>query len=54
MEKEGTYKRISAKEHCERVRFDPKVVAERFPNSRYRLIYPKDAPGEDPDLYIKI
>jgi hypothetical protein len=27
----GTYKRMTAKEHCDRVRFDPAVVAHRFP-----------------------
>ena len=50
----GIYKRMNVKEHCDRVRFDPSLVAQRFPNSGYRLIYPKDAPGEDPDLYLKI
>ena len=45
---------MSVKEHCDRVKFDPSLVAIRFPNSGYRLIYPKEAPGEDPDLYLKI
>lgn len=44
---------MSAKEHCERVRFDPKLVAQKMPQNGYRLIYPKDARGEDPDLYTK-
>jgi len=42
------------REHCERVRFDPNTVKIKFPNNGFRLIYPKDAPGEDPDLYLKI
>lgn len=54
LERCGVYKRLTAKEHCERVRFDPKVWEQRFPNSGYRWIYPQDAPGEDPDLYVKI
>lgn len=54
MEKEGTYKRPSAKEQCERVRFEPSLVKQRLPNSGYKLIYPADAPGADPDLYLRI
>lgn len=42
------------REHCDRVRFDPNTVKNKFPNNGFRLIYPKDAPGEDPDLYLKI
>lgn len=45
---------MSAKEHCERVRFDPKLVQQKFPDSGYKLIHPCDAPGADPDLYLKI
>ena len=36
------------------MRFDPKVWEQRFPNSGFKWIYPQDAPGEDPDLYVKI
>lgn len=50
----GTYKRMSVQEHCNRVRFDPNQVKRCLPNSGYRMIYPKDAPGDDPDLYLKI
>jgi hypothetical protein len=45
---------MSAKEHCDKVKFDPSTVAHRLPNSGFSLIYPKEAPGDDPDLYIKI
>ena len=45
---------MSAKEHCDKVKFDPSNVAHRLPNSGFSLIYPKEAPGDDPDLYIKI
>lgn len=48
------YKRMSVNQHCERVRWDPREVAEKLPDSGFRLIYPKDAPGPDPDIYIKI
>jgi tubulin polyglutamylase TTLL6/13 len=51
---QGMYKRMSAKEHCDRVKFDPSQVKSKCPNNGFRLIYPKDAPGDDPDLYIKI
>lgn len=45
---------MTAKEHCERVRFDPKLVKQKFPSNGFKCIYPKDAQGEDPDLYLKI
>lgn len=45
---------MSVKEHCDRVRFDPTQVKKCLPNSGFRMIYPKDAPGDDPDLYQKI
>ena len=50
----GVYKRVSAKEHCERVRFDFKQFEQKYPNSGFKLIYPAEAPGDDPDLYLKI
>jgi hypothetical protein len=45
---------MTAKEHCEKVRFDPKLVTQRLPRNAYRLIYPKEAKGDDPELYLKI
>jgi len=36
------------------VRFDPKAFEGKFPSSGYKCIYPKDAPGDDPDMYLKI
>ena len=42
---------MTAKEHCEKVRFDPKLVAQRLPQNGYRLIYPGEAKGDDPELY---
>ena len=47
-------KRMTAKEHSDRVRFDPTLVAKRLPKNGFRLIYPADAPGADPDLYRNI
>ena len=47
-------KRPTAKEHSDRVRFDPGLVGKHLPDNGFRLIYPADAPGEDPDLYLKI
>ena len=54
LEKEGIYKRPSAKEQCERVRFQSQLVKQQLPESGYKLIYPADAPGPDPDLYLRI
>lgn len=45
---------MSAKEHCERVRFEPNTIYQKFPNNGYKLIFPKEAPGPDPDLYLRI
>ena len=45
---------MTVKEHCERVRFDPKLVPLRLPKNGFRLIHPMEAPGEDPDLYLKV
>ena len=47
----NVYKRLTAKEHSERVRFDPTLVEKKIKNNKFKLIYPKEAPGEDPDLY---
>lgn len=47
-------KRMTAKEHCDRVRFDPTLVEKRLPENGFRLVYPKEAPGDDPALYEKI
>lgn len=54
MEQMGIYKRPSAKEHCERVKFDHTLVEKCLPHNGFRLAYPKDAPGKDPDLYLRI
>jgi len=51
----GTQKtRLTVKEHADRVRLDPTLVERRYPDNGFRLIYPKEAPGEDPALYEKI
>lgn len=47
----GSYKRMTVKEHCDRVRFDPKDVSMKLPNNGFRLIHPAVAPGPDPELY---
>ena len=45
MEQQGIYKRPSAKEHCDRVKFDYTLVEKRLPDNGFRLAYPKEAPG---------
>jgi hypothetical protein len=50
----GGQKRLTTKEHSDRVRFDPTTVKQKLPNNGFRLVYPKDAPGDDPMLYEKI
>ena len=49
----SAYKRMTAMEHSQRVRFDPELVESRVRNNKFKLIYPKEAPGPDPDLYNK-
>ena len=51
---QNAYKRLSAKEHSDRVRFDPNQAIEKIKGNKYKLIYPKDAPGADPALYEKM
>lgn len=46
------YKRLSVQEHCEKVRF-PNGLVEQITNNNFKLIYPQQAPGGDPDLYTK-
>ncbi len=43
---------MTAKEHSDRVRFDPNTVKQKFPNSGYRLIYPTTS--QHSDMYLKI
>ena len=38
----GFFKRLTVKEHIERVRFDPKQVKVLDKKNRFRLIYPAD------------
>jgi len=41
-------------EHSQRVRFDAEQVLSRLSDdNKFKLIYPKEAPGTDPDLYNK-
>lgn len=51
---QNAYKRLSAKEHSDRVRFDPNQAIDKIKGNKYKLIYPKDAPGPDPALYEKM
>jgi tubulin polyglutamylase TTLL6/13 len=37
----GFFKRLTVREHLERVRFDPGEVAKKDPGNGFRLIYPK-------------
>ena len=51
---QNNYKRPTALEHSQRVRFDhTQVEAMLGSANKFKLIYPKEAPGADPDLYIK-
>ena len=45
-------KRLTVKEHCERVRFDPNSVEKFLPGNGFKLIYPSSS--KNSDLYIKI
>ena len=41
-------------EHAQRVRVEPESIVDRLSgDNKFKLIYPKDAPGPDPDLYNK-
>ena len=41
-------------EHSQRVRFDPEQVEHKLGKSNnFKLIYPREAPGPDPELYTK-
>ena len=51
---QNAYKRLTAKEHSDRVRFDPNIAMQKVKDNKFKLIYPKEAPGNDPDLYIKL
>lgn len=46
------YKRLSAKEHSDRVRFQANLV-DNIAGNKYNLIFPRQASGSDPDLYLK-
>ena len=51
---QNIYKRPSAMEHAQRVRVEPESIVDRLSgDNKFKLIYPKDAPGPDPDLYNK-
>ena len=52
--KENCYKRPSAMEHAQRVRLDPDyALSQMSEGNKFKLIYPREAPGSDPDLYNK-
>lgn len=36
------------------MRFDPEEVEVKLPHNKFKLIYPKEAPGADPELYVKM
>ena len=58
----GNVKRMTAQEHCQRVRFDCNLVDTYMPNSGFKRIYPLDpgsggfaANGDElEDLYAKM
>ena len=39
-QKNGFFKRLSAKEHSDKVKFDPNLVQQQFPQNKFSLIYP--------------
>lgn len=42
----GFYKRLTVKEHLEKVRFNPHMVERMDPSNGFRLVFPR---GEDED-----
>ena len=51
---QNNYKRLTALEHSQRVRFDPVQVDLRLGKSnKFKLIYPRDSAGADSDKYNK-
>eukprot|EP00347_Sterkiella_histriomuscorum_P024455 403331059 len=51
---QGCFKRLSVKEHVDRVRFDPSTVANLNPQNKFKLIYPKPSgTSSDNDDYEK-
>jgi tubulin polyglutamylase TTLL6/13 len=58
----GNVKRMTAQEHCLRVRFDHTLVEQYVPNNKYKRIYPLDpgrggsaANGDDlEEVYAKL
>lgn len=41
----GCFKRLTVKEHVEKVRFDPFTVERLHPQNKFKLIYPKPTQG---------
>ena len=48
----GFFKRLTVKEHLERVKFNPHIVERMDPSNGFKLIFPK-AEGEDDTKYDK-
>ena len=36
------------------MRFDPNIAMQKIKDNKFKLIYPKEAPGNDPELYTKL
>lgn len=55
MQTGGCFKRLTVKEHLERVRFDPSQVAKLDPSNGFRLIFPMNggSAGDDDTKYDK-
>ena len=50
----GMCKRLTVKEHCDRVRFDPTLIEKHVKDNKFRLIYPKTGGNsQDGDDYEK-
>jgi hypothetical protein len=55
MQSDGCYRRLTVKEHLERVRFDPTQIEKLDPSNGFRLIFPKHSTSavSDDEIYDK-
>jgi hypothetical protein len=47
-------KRLTAKEHSDRVRFDATTVKQKLPRNGFRLVFPRDELADDAAMYERI
>ncbi|TNV73845.1 hypothetical protein FGO68_gene12866 [Halteria grandinella] len=53
MQSGGFFKRLTVREHLDRVRFDPSTVAKNDPGNGFRLVYPTDESGSRYDKFLR-